>query len=341
METDAFSGSGFQQESSKVICPGRIPGASNVSLLPTSIATTARGIEIVYNLLIIIFGSVLNLLVILLVFKFKKLRMVSSCTTVQVALANLFAILFKVFPYLVAQATGHWPFGLDFCKLAGLASHVFSSVRTLMVLAFSVDCFSVVFLPFAYSRYRRRAIAVACILVWSISIIFFTIGILPGMNCYMFNSLTMKCSPSPMCSTQCSVLYYFLISVLIIPSTAIPALLFFALYIKGRKIRRNEAAMLGLTENSMSEQDKRAMKTFILLLVGVFVIECTPFVFVKIATVLQLVAGVIIIRLNIGIIFSHLIVAPIIIMRNADVKEAMNIVKKSLLDICFKCCRKK
>ena len=117
----------------------------------------------------------------------------------------------------------------------------------------------------------------------------------------------------------------------------VPAVLFLAMYMQGRKIRRKESAMLGLEKKTVSDQDWRAIRTFSLLFVGVFVIIFIPFVLFEMALVFEEVSQTVLRRLSYVILSTHIVVDPVIIMRNGDIKVAMNMAKEEVLEFVRKC----
>ncbi len=83
------------------------------------------------------------------------------------------------------------------------------------------------------------------------SFIISLIPIPPFLNCYGFIESTMDCFVVPRCSKSCHIFVYFSIIACGILLSFITADLVFALYIKGRKIRKQETNMLGLSNKTI------------------------------------------------------------------------------------------
>ena len=82
--------------------------------------------------------------------------------------------------------------------------------------------------------------------------------------------------------------------------------------------------MLGLTKRVTDHQEWRAMKTFLLLFLAVFVVTILPYLLFNIAALSGSLVSALVQKLGSGIISLITITDPIIIMRNADVKESFN-----------------
>ena len=90
--------------------------------------------------------------------------------------------------------------------------------------------------------------------------------------------------------------------------------------------------MLGLNSRNMSEQEWRAMKTFVLLLVGIFLVAFPPIIIttllLRFGSVVQTLAA----KLAFNILYLIVITDPIIILKNADVREAFEKLIKEFKD---------
>ncbi len=336
LDKDDFSKSVVKEAT---VCSSEIPEVSNTSILPTPIGVTMQGIEVLYDSILIALGLSLNLIIVILVIKFRNLRNFSFFIAVQVATVNIILTFVRTLPHLMNSAAGQCVFSLELCKLLGFALNSLCSVRILLVFAFSIDCFTTVFSPYWYPKYRQRIVSILSILAWFISILFFAVGILPGMDCYAYSEHTAMCPLSSLCSKKCYILYYSVLVLVVIPPVTIPAALFLIMYIKGRKIRKTEALVLGLEKKTISDRDWRAIKTFLLLFFGICIIIFVPFIIFEVSKVLGILSRTLLDKLSFGIIFSHIITDPILIMRNADIKESLYVLMNKFKKFSRRLCK--
>ena len=188
------------------------------------------------------------------------------------------------------------------------------------------------FAPFNYPKYSHKIITILCVVLWSLGIATAIIPIPPLLDCYTVREPTLSCGYSTSCNKSCVIFYLVVMATHFVPTMFIPVGFFLALYIKGRKIRRQEANMLGLNSRNMSEQEWRATKTFVLLFVGIFMLTFPPliiiFLFLRYGSVAQTLAA----QLAYNILHLVVITDPIIILRNADVREALEKLIKEFKD---------
>ncbi len=99
-----------------------------------------------------------------------------------------------------------------------------------------------------------------------------------------------------------------------------PILCFIALYAKGRKIRQQDAKLLG---TNLTLQEWRAVKTFMVLFVAVFLVNVPPVFLLYIAGFMEPIGHVILQQFASALAGSLLVTDPIIILKNADIKECI------------------
>ena len=336
-EETGLSGSGMVEGNyslTSTCAASTLQAAVNGTVLPAPVAISARVFQILYGSLQVALGILLNVLILILVFSFKKLRIPSSGIAVQIAIANLTLTITNGIPTIVNNIAGRWILGVDLCILSGFAIFTLTIFRTLLILVFSFDRFASVFAPFFYPKHSRRITILMCTLAWSISIITSLLGIPPILDCYIFSEPTLFCVVSPRCSKKCMNFFYTCMSTIIIPAILTPIGLFLSLYIKGRKIRRKESKILGLTKRIITDQEWRAMKTFFLLFLALVLVTFLPLLLFNIASLLGSVARILVVKLANNIVTLLVITDPIIIMRNTDIKEAFNILMKPFINLC-------
>ena len=221
--------------------------ATNDTVLPAPVAISIQLFHIFYGCLQVVFGILPNVLVLILVFRFKKLRTISFAIAVQIAIADLALTITYGIPTVVNLIADRWVLGLDLCIMYGLVIFILATVRTLLIFAFSFDRFASVFAPFFYPKHSRRITILMCVLAWSNTAAISLVTIPPILDCYTFSEFALSCTISPRCSKNCMTFFYIYLATVIFPAIITPVGFFLALYIKGRKLRY-ESRMLGLTK---------------------------------------------------------------------------------------------
>jgi len=331
---DPFFGSGMEQGDDYTFpttCAAAALETTNETVLPSSVAIGSRTFQIVYGFVQVVLGSAMNLLILLLVYKFKKLRNVSFSIAVQIAVVNLMLVSTHSLPTVVNRIAGHWILGLEFCIVAGFSTFMLGTLRTILIFVFSFDRFASVFVPFSYPRHRPKLVTSMCVLAWVLSASLSLVGIPPILDCYLFSDPVLSCTFSPRCGSNCSILFNVWLAAVIIPAIITPVGIFLALYIKGRRIRHNESKMLGVNKKMFSLSERRSLNTFFLLFVAVFVVTVFPMLVLNISRSFGEVERIVLVQLGNYVVTLLVITDPVVIMRNADVRDAFNSVIKSCL----------
>ena len=307
--------------------------AANGSVLPPAADVTMRTLQLLVSIPQTVFGILLNGLVILLVFKFRRLQNASFGIAVQIVMVNLLLNIVIV-PTLLNYIAGRWILGYHYCIITGFLSHGLAYTRGSLIVVFALDRFAVVFAPFNYVRYSNRTVIGLCTAFLCLSLANAIALIPPLLDCYIFDEATFICHQSSLCSESCSIYRYVYNAVLVAPAVIVPAVAFIALYTKARILRRQVSSMLG-QKMKLKASDWRALKTFVLLLLpSVLLLLVLLFLILYLARSGSRSVGNIIVRRVYGNLYVLLLVIdPIIILRNTDVKECLGLLLKEL-----KCC---
>ena len=323
------SGSGMLEDTNaSLTCAARTINIA--SALPPPIFITSRVLQALCVSLIVMFGLVLNFMVLYLVVKYKKLQTLSFAIAIQIAIANLIISIAYGLPSIVNNIAGHWILGLEICSLSSFFGFLVINLRTQLIFIFSLDRFVSVFSPFAYPKYNLRIVVILCIMAWTVSTALSLVAIPQLLDCYIFSQSSMVCAFSSRCSTTCRLFFTILVVTIAIPTTTIPIGFFLALYVKGRKIRRNEAKLRALSDNEVS--DWRAIKTFSLLFVAIFAVRVPPIVTTQVSALFGNVVRTLLLTLSSGMSFVLVITDPIMILRNKDAREILSEMKKRWKD---------
>ena len=330
LETPTF-GSGMEYDSHgfPTICAAVAMEPTNETVLPPSVAIGNRTFQIIYGLLQVALGSVLNTLVLLLVYKFKKLRNISFSIAVQISVVNLMLVGTHSLPAVVNRIAGLWILGVEFCVASGLSTFMLGTLRTILIFVFSFDRFATVFVPFSYPRFRQKLMVLMCTLAWLASAALSLVGVPHILDCYLFSDPVLSCVFSPRCGPNCSILFNVWLAAVIIPSIIAPVGIFLALYIKGRLMRRNNSKMLGVSTKTFSASERRSLNTFFLLFLAVFVVTVLPILLLNISRSIGEVERILLVQLGNYVVTLLVITDPVVIMRNTDVRESFNQLLKS------------
>ena len=318
-----YSGSGLEEEDSFILtCAARsLRDSRNVSI-PTSVAIASRVFHAVYFFFVLLAGGFLNILVLVLILRSKNLRNQSFAVAFQITLANLGILAAYLIPTTIQITYGETIFSMNFCVVNGYLVNVFAEVRILLVFLFSLDRFASVFAPFLYPKHNTKVTIINSVIAWLITMTSSLIGIPPILDCYMYRKSDSACVKSLSCSSSCKTFQLTYILAVPVPAMALSLLFFVALYIKGKKIRQKESDIVGIPKNLITNNDWKALKTFFLLALTVIVLNVGVGLFLIVANAKDVIhTPVSLLAIDIFSILSYL--APIVILRNADAKDAL------------------
>lgn len=304
-----------------------------------------RVIQCVLFFLVLIAGLFLNIQVIVLVVKYKKLRNYSFGITLQVVALNLL-LLFTYMTVLVSGITNRWVFGEKMCVIFGVLMLVAGLARTLLMCVFVIDRFLTVFVPFVYPKFQLKVTVILSVFSWLFCIAASIVPLPWILDCYCFNSYSLLCGLSTDCSRYCSFFVCMLLSSVTGPVIFLSVILYTMLYMKAK------LAKLGTVVPSVSEsvaipmeghRDRKATITFFLLFLSLFIVTFP-------ITVLTIINGLFfdstpyhplhfIVSIACRMLFSLLpITDPIVILRNRDAREICGELKQRLMQkLCPSC----
>ncbi len=324
--TDSASGVPNGNSSITLSCAASSLQANQSSPFPPDIEVVLRSVQVLVSIFRDIFGILLNSLVIILVVKFKKLRNISFGIAVQIAIVNILLTL-QYSSTTIHVAAGRYIFDSNLCIASAFVLLTLFYLRNYLILTFALDRFGSVFIPFHYPKCRHRIVTAICITFFCLSLGNSIIITPPFLDCYELIRNTEYCNFSRSCNHKCQIYDIFIILTHDIPTLLFPPVIFVALYIKGRIIKKKLNNMLGQNQ-VMSEEDWRALKTFSLL-VSMAILFTVAIVGYLVLTSLFPELGVV--YTLIGSLFSFLVVVdPIIILKNADVREVLGQLMKEI-----------
>ena len=301
-----------------------------------SLVYFVKSFLVIYFLIIFILGTFLNSLVIILVWKFKKLRKMHIVVSLQIVVLDLFTASIASLPSLANVLAYRWLFGSYMCAFVGFLSFCTKTVRTVLMLVLVMDRFLSVFSPFFHPKHKYKITVSLSVLAW-LTVLLFCIGALPGLfDCYTFSNSFWSCGISPLCSKSCAT-YVNLYTILVIaPSCVLPIILYFILYLKARKLRNATISLSSSPSNyNVRRGERRATITFLLLFVSVFVVLVPTIIFSEILSSFPSLSSqsfvfYLLVATSLNLSSFLVITDPIIILRNRDSREILSKLMKNI-----------
>ena len=336
--TSGESGSGYAgAENLTLSCAAEGIQEKVVSPYSEPFSITLRVLQGIFYASVSITGSFLNILVIVLVAKNRQLQNISFLVTLQVVCLDLILSITCLFGFVNIVAN-RWLFGEGLCTTVSLLIYIATTQRSLLMFAFVIDRFLSVFWTYYYPMHKAKINITLSGVSWAVSII---IGIMltsPILDCYRFNEASWVCSISVTCNNACSIFVLVFSLTILVPSTVLPVVLYAALYYKSRKITKstNVATAGEMALKDLHQRERKATITFFLLFLTVLLVTAPG----TIASIIISTAysdhtpppGVyIVILVSAQCILLLLVSDPIILMRNADMREVIAKVRESLI----------
>ena len=282
-------------------------------------------------------------MVIILVAKYKKLQYRSFVIALQVVVSNVILLLTAYLLRPITAIANQWLFGEYMCIITGYIYTTYLLLRVMLMFAFVVDRFLTVYLPYSYPKLSSKIVIPLCVSSWVFAIALRAIGFPGILDCYSFSPSTHLCIHNPGCSQPCGTAPIVFIIILGVPMTILPIVLYALLYLKARKVRRSQASMAVTMAAVSAPEAKRIARdlqkrewkatiTFFLLFVAVFVLTLPAVVAMIIAMALARIMGpspifYVITSISSTLIACLVIVDPIVILRNGDVREVLAQIK--------------
>ena len=294
-----------------------------------SVIMILRSIQIIYNLLLILFGLPLNSMVICLIWKFKKLQNLSFIIALQVMVVNLVNLTFRIVPVLITTTTEKWLFGEHMCAILGCISLITIISRTMLMLVLVIDRFLTVSMPFSLPKHHHKIMWSVIVISWTISVLY-SVAFVPGLlDCYTFVPSRWRCLVSPSCSYPCVIAINIAQYVIIVPCCVVPLLLYIVLFLKARRFQNVIPSVSNLTDNGDApKREWRATITFFLMFITFFAVTIPSTTVYVLSSTLFTVSDkplwFIIVEVAVTYLFLLdllVILDPIFIMRNRDVRE--------------------
>lgn len=332
---------GMETANMDAICAAASIGRPVMLPYSTTLITTMRSIQTVVYLIVVLMGIFLNTLVVVLVAKYKKLHTRSFAIALQVVVLDLILSCTVLILRPVSSIANQWLFGEAMCIITGYLYLTFLLLRALLMLVFVVDRFLTVFYLFTYPKYSTITMLTLSVAIWMFSLGFRTIGFPGVLNCYSFVATSYLCVHSSRCSAECAVAANVNLGIVLGPATIIPVVLYTALYVKARMVRKRRQSMVvapdtnSLNTNKIFKREWKANFTFFLLFTAVFALT-TPVVSLNLifaalirnsgpSPVLYVFSSLL------SPMSSTLVIAdPLVILWHGDVKKILHSIRKKI-----------
>lgn len=290
-------------------------------------------LQILLLTLLFVFGAALNCFAFFLVIRFKTLRTRDFFLALQVLLADLLDISYIPMMIAVLLTSSASISGRRGCDALGFSEVLFDIIRYGGMSVLALDRFNTVFFPFAYPPRGNVTALALSVALWSFGIVYSATAV--AVDCYGLQPLTGVCTIYPECSNGCVVIEYLHYVVITVIGVILPTALYSMMSWKARKMKKQTAQVVGslaMPRSTNTIRDNRAVVTFFIL----FVALC--------GCALPIYVGLLLLPVKgthptiywsyeaLSHIFLDIVVLldPIIVMRNQDVREKIQELWSSL-----------
>ena len=292
-----------------------------------------RSILIIFYVAGCLVGASLNLFVIVLVIKFKKLHRIDFYITLQIVLADLFFCII-LFPISATNAvTKQWAFNPGFCHFAGFLGFLIIEIRSYFLFILSLDRLCSVFLPLRYPMLQKKVVMVLSFVTWMVSISIPLVPLHGLLDCYSYAAEFHGCTVGRACKNGTACDTFAFLSVVFLNSVVVVALvMYFIMFCKAKKVNArvmlsssvigNEAAAL------QQKHSKQAIVTLAFYFTSLFALSSPQLFLTAIPLVLEDAIGFelpvwynVVHITTVNLVLALSFVDPIVLMRNGDIRE--------------------
>lgn len=297
---------------------------------------------------LILASSILCLLILVLVIKYKKLQRRAVIVSLSLIIADLLLVCSYHLPAFTSTIVLAWPFEFIGCQIFGFLSTTFVLTRWYMMSVLSADRFFTVRYPFSYEKYSKVVLTIMILIAW-------IIPVLISMTCLNILSSVAFRENVPTClfyspTLDRGLVFFSITSTLSFAIGCIlPTVLYMWLYRKARKLRPS-ATKLGkmsvqiaagtviqvpLGPLDRDKRERRALVTFALIFITFFVTSAPLFFFQILRSLFTDAWCKIPISVHfivIQVFLCSTLLDPILVMRDRDFRKCLK-----LFFSCHKC----
>ncbi len=157
---------------------------------------------------------------------------------------------------------------------------------------------------------------------------------LPGLfDCYAYSPLVDGCNIAISCSRVCSILLIINTAVIILPSIVISTILYISLFWKAKKIKKSVNAPANIQardeQNAAKKEWRATTITFSLMFLALYILLFPFFFYLLVLQIMSAIFDVprfwsVLSGLLFNLITFLVVMDPIFIMRNRDVREVLS-----------------
>ena len=162
-----------------------------IQVLSDDVETVLRYLSIGFISLMFPISLTLTSFTIFLILKFKHLRQTTFLLAMQLLILDLGISISYVPAALLSAANGRWILGLPMCAIVHAVILFTYELRGWLMFVFVCDRFLTVFIPFKYSKYRKKFIWFLYCVILAITVI--NVVVITGSNCSGFNRQLWVC----------------------------------------------------------------------------------------------------------------------------------------------------
>ena len=259
-------------------CANRTASAVLQSTLPVILVCHA------FVLSILVVSSVItNSIVTLLICKYKRLQVRSVLLITSLTAADVLLNIFYSLPSLVTTISKQWLFTDIGCTAFGFLAYEFLITRWILMGMLCLDRFFTVRFPFRYPRHSKKILLILAAVAWILPFLLSS-AVLFGVGEGRLREGGPTCLPTCVNDPRCQLYYAVCTSGTFFIGGILPVLLYTWMFYQGKKGRTTlQMGVMAATETGgslavrrsfnhpLDHRDRRALVTFLLLLVTVLV----------------------------------------------------------------------
>ncbi len=287
----------------------------------------------------------MNLIVIILIAKFKHLRQTTYFLALQLIIIDLVYTCTNSLVSIISAIARQWILGLGLCQFTGNFFDVLIFLRSSLMFVFVCDRFCCVFIPFDYPRIRKKVIIfliVGLLLNGALIVVPYVYDciIFSRFAWYCFNT-TRGCFNEKVCSPFLIALSVFRYSM----GSVLPLIMYIILFIKARQIRQRTAIPVAVMSGYILERKTRERKanyTFLTLFLLTFCVTSLTlfhFLVIRPISIISEANSEILNQLFIFVLRVYYNLLPILdsiaIMRNSDFHCVLRKMKETIRNRLF------
>ena len=317
--------------------------------IPTNVETALTYVQAFYYAIMFVVGAMINIFVIVLSMRFKKLQNVTFLLGLQVCVGDMLNA-FITLPISTANAIANRFVLPRLCSVLGFAHFSLSLARIYLMFVLVLDRFCNVFMPFWYQRHRNKMVLCLSLGAWLLA---FVIGVIPIkgiLDCYSVVRTGWVCYPHQGCKFPGICLAFTWTALLLTNfSSVVSIVLYFILFCKAKKLRNQvgiapQPGLLTEEERStivqLSKRERKGNFTFLLLFLALIGITLPSVIILFISRVIigktNLPTAYAIVEILAGSLMFPLLtlIDPLVIMRNEDFSEVIKTILAKLAKSC-------